>query len=130
MTTELWIVVAAVLALLVVVLVVGSVLARRRRISLRGDTQETPREVDRSGGYKASTGFDFSQGTAAPPEPVRRDTRPAPDLVGERTDTDDQPRVGDDASVPRDAPKRGITDVTLPEPATAPEPVAEPEPPV
>ncbi|AMY18732.1 Signal recognition particle receptor FtsY [Rhodococcus sp. PBTS 1] len=127
-TTELWIVVAAVLALLVVVLVVGSVLARRRRISLRGDTEEKPREVDRSGGYKASTGFDFSRGTAAPPEPVRRE--PArPDLPGERTDTDDQPRVGDDASVPRDAPKRGITDVTLPEPAAAPEASAAPEAP-
>ncbi|MBY6679954.1 signal recognition particle-docking protein FtsY [Rhodococcus sp. BP-316] len=114
-TTELWIVVAAVLALLVVVLVVGLVLQRRRRISLaRPDTTEQVREVDRSGGYKAGTGFDFSQGTAAPPEPAPR--KPIPEPTLERTDTDDQPRVGDDASVPRDAPKRGITDISLPDP--------------
>lgn len=115
MTTELWIVVAAVLALLVVVLVVGLVLQRRRRISLaRPDTTEQVREVDRSGGYKAGTGFDFSQGTAAPPTPAPR--KPIPEPTLERTDTDDQPRVGDDASVPRDAPKRGITDISLPDP--------------
>ncbi len=115
MTTELWIVVAAVLALLVVVLVVGLVLQRRRRISLaRPDTTEQVREVDRSGGYQAGTGFDFSQGTAAPPAPAPRKPTPEPTL--ERTDTDDQPRVGDDASVPRDAPKRGITDISLPDP--------------
>ncbi|MDQ1180033.1 fused signal recognition particle receptor [Rhodococcus sp. SORGH_AS 301] len=115
MTTELWIVVAAVLALLVVVLVVGLVLQRRRRISLaRPDTTEQVREVDRSGGYKAGTGFDFSQGTAAPPAPAPR--KPIPEPTLERTDTDDQPRVGDDASVPRDAPKRGITDISLPDP--------------
>ncbi|MBY6685875.1 signal recognition particle-docking protein FtsY [Rhodococcus sp. BP-149] len=114
-TTELWIVVAAVLALLVVVLVVGLVLQRRRRISLaRPDTTEQVREVDRSGGYKAGTGFDFSQGTAAPPAPAPR--KPIPEPTLERTDTDDQPRVGDDASVPRDAPKRGITDISLPDP--------------
>ncbi|WP_027505007.1 MULTISPECIES: signal recognition particle-docking protein FtsY [unclassified Rhodococcus (in: high G+C Gram-positive bacteria)] len=114
-TTELWIVVAAVLALLVVVLVVGLVLQRRRRISLaRPDTTEQVREVDRSGGYKAGTGFDFSQGTAAPPTPAPR--KPIPEPTLERTDTDDQPRVGDDASVPRDAPKRGITDISLPDP--------------
>ena len=115
MTTELWIVVAAVLALLVVVLVVGLVLQRRRRISLaRPDTTEQVREVDRSGGYQAGTGFDFSQGTAAPPAPAPR--KPIPEPTLERTDTDDQPRVGDDASVPRDAPKRGITDISLPDP--------------
>lgn len=115
MTTELWIVVAAVLALLVVVLVVGLVLQRRRRISLaRPDTTEQVREVDRSGGYKAGTGFDFSQGTATPPAPAPR--KPIPEPTLERTDTDDQPRVGDDASVPRDAPKRGITDISLPDP--------------
>ncbi|MBY6540874.1 signal recognition particle-docking protein FtsY [Rhodococcus sp. BP-349] len=114
-TTELWIVVAAVLALLVVVLVVGLVLQRRRRISLaRPDTTEQVREVDRSGGYTAGTGFDFSQGTAAPPAPAPR--KPIPEPTLERTDTDDQPRVGDDASVPRDAPKRGITDISLPDP--------------
>jgi fused signal recognition particle receptor len=114
-TTELWIVVAAVLALLVVVLVVGLVLQRRRRISLaRPDTTEQVREVDRSGGYKAGTGFAVSQGTAAPPAPAPR--KPIPEPTLERTDTDDQPRVGDDASVPRDAPKRGITDISLPDP--------------
>lgn len=129
MTTELWIVVAAVLALLIVVLVVGLVLQRRRRVSLSTRDTDAPDapEIDRSGGYTAGTGFDFSRGTSTPtPSPVRADTPTVPPL--ERTDTDDQPRVGDDASVPRDAPKRGITDISLPdldEPRTAPAPSAQ-----
>ncbi|MGB6181985.1 MAG: signal recognition particle-docking protein FtsY [Rhodococcus sp. (in: high G+C Gram-positive bacteria)] len=131
-TTELWIVVAAVLALLVVVLVVGLVLQRRRRISLaRPDAEpDTEREIDRSGGYTAGTGFDFSRGAKAPPAEVTSPAFPGPTdrppAFPDRTDTDDQPRVGDDASVPRDAPKRSITDVSLPDPVLdepAPAPV-------
>ncbi|KQU03267.1 cell division protein FtsY [Rhodococcus sp. Leaf7] len=136
MTTELWIVVAAVLALLVVVLVVGLVLQRRRRVSLsRPDSEAGPvKEVDRSGGYTAGTGFDFSRGTApaekAPAEKTPAEKTPVARPPLQRTDDDDQPRVGDDASVPRDAPKRGITDISLPDPVLdepAPAPV-EPEP--
>ncbi|MGW4089589.1 signal recognition particle-docking protein FtsY [Nocardia sp. NPDC004750] len=120
---EVWILIAAVAALLLVVLVAGFVRYKRGRVSLTPPTQE--KEVtDRSGGYAASGGFTFSRGGAATePQPV------------ERTDTEGQPHVGDDAAIPRDAPKRGITNVPLPdadvtEASVAPdvaEPAAEPE---
>src|SRR6478672_6352618 len=74
-TTGAWIAIAAALAVLLVVLVVGSLLYRRRQISLKApDTpQVTTAEKDRSGSYKADGGFNFSQGataTAPPREPV------------------------------------------------------------
>jgi fused signal recognition particle receptor len=102
----LWIAIAVVAVLVVVALVVGLVRYRRRRISLSSADTATP--VDRSGGYTASSGITFTQ--SAPAEPV------------ERIDTSGLPAVGDDATIPRDAPKRTIADVQLPEPA-----LAEPE---
>jgi fused signal recognition particle receptor len=103
----LWIAIAVVAVLVVVVLVVGLVLYRRRRIRLSSTDTATP--VDRSGGYTASSGITFTK--SAPAEPV------------DRIDTSGLPAVGDDATIPRDAPKRPIADIELPEPA-----VAEPEP--
>ena len=85
-------------------LVVGLVRYRRRRISLSSADTATP--VDRSGGYTASSGITFTQ--SAPAEPV------------ERIDTSGLPAVGDDATIPRDAPKRPIADVQLPEPRSSP----------
>jgi fused signal recognition particle receptor len=105
----LWIAIAVIAVLLVVALVVGLVRYRRRRIRLSSADTATP--VDRSGGYTASSGITFTK--AAPAEPV------------ERIDTSGLPAVGDDATIPRDAPKRPIADVALPE-----SPVAPPEPPV
>jgi fused signal recognition particle receptor len=98
-----WIAIAVVAVLVVVALVVGLVRYRRRRISL--SSADTATEVDRSGGYTASSGITFTR--SAPAEPV------------ERIDTAGLPAVGDDATVPRDAPKRTIADVQLPEPAPA-----------
>jgi fused signal recognition particle receptor len=97
----LWIAIAVIAVLLVVALVVGLVRYRRRRISLSSAETATP--IDRSGGYTASSGITFTR--AAPAEPV------------ERLDTSGLPAVGDDATIPRDAPKRSIADVQLPEPA-------------
>ncbi|BAD59014.1 putative signal recognition particle [Nocardia farcinica IFM 10152] len=123
-SAEAWIVIAAVAALLLVALVAGFVLYKRRRISLSAPTAEKEL-TDRSGGYTAAGGFTFSQGgtaTATRPEPLQR------------TDTEGQPHVGDDAAVPRDAPRRGITNVPLPEgdvtegPSGGGATVAEPEP--
>jgi fused signal recognition particle receptor len=105
----LWIAIAVIAVLVVVALVVGLVRYRRRRISLSSADTATP--VDRSGGYTASSGITFSQ--SAPAEPV------------ERIDTSGLPAVGDDATIPRDAPKRPIADVQLPE-APAPPPAPEP----
>jgi fused signal recognition particle receptor len=107
----LWIAIAVIAVLVVVALVVGLVRYRRRRISLSSADTATP--VDRSGGYTASSGITFTQ--SAPAEPV------------ERIDTSGLPAVGDDATIPRDAPKRTIADVQLPEAPVAP-PAPEPEP--
>ncbi len=105
MSETLWIAIAAIAALIVIaVLVVGLVRYRRRQISLSAGEQ-TP-TLDRSGGYAASTGITFS----------RTDT-------DDRIDTTGLPGVGDDAAIPRDAPKRPVCDVQLPQPGTAAPPV-------
>lgn len=131
----LWIAIAVIAVLLVAALVVGLLRYRKRRISLARPDTATP--VDRSGGYTASSGITFSQATptVTPPE-VKPPSRPEPTPPSrpdtappqpERIDTTGLPAVGDDATIPRDAPKRPIADVTLPEP-TAP-PVERPAPP-
>ncbi|WP_283606460.1 signal recognition particle-docking protein FtsY [Mycolicibacterium poriferae] len=135
MSEGLWIAIAVIAVLLVAALVVGLLRYRKRRISLARPDTATP--VDRSGGYTASSGITFSQSTPtvtppgvkppSGPEPTpasRPDTAPP---QPERIDTTGLPAVGDDATIPRDAPKRPIADVTLPEP-TAP-PVERPAPP-
>ncbi len=98
----LWIAIAVIAVLLVAALVVGLLRYRRRRISLSAPDTAAP--IDRSGGYTASSGITFT--ASAPPE--------AP--PSERLDTSGLPAVGDDATIPRDAPKRPIADVGLPEP--------------
>ncbi|MGW6624379.1 signal recognition particle-docking protein FtsY [Nocardia sp. NPDC055002] len=120
MSSQAWILIAAIAAVLLVALVAGFVLYKRRQISLA--PPEPDKELtDRSGGYTASGGFSFSQGGSTA-------TVPKPEPVPERTDTDGQPHVGDDAAVPRDAPRRGITDVPLPEGDVAvDEPVVVPD---
>jgi fused signal recognition particle receptor len=109
-TQGLWIAIAVLATLIVIAaLVLGLARYRRRRITL--SPQREPGELDRSGGYNASSGITFSQSapTVAP---------------AERIDTSGLPGVGDDATVPRDAPRRTISDVLLPEPV--PEPESEP----
>jgi fused signal recognition particle receptor len=118
----LWIAIAVAAALIVIAaLVVGLVRYRRRQIRLSAPEQTGT--LDRSGGYTASSGITFS----------RTET-------GDRIDTTGLPTVGDDATIPRDAPKRPISDVQLPEPDTSeieappgaaaptPSPAAEPAP--
>jgi fused signal recognition particle receptor len=111
----LWIAVAVVAVLVVAALVLGLVRYRRRQVSLSKPDAAIP--VDRSGGYTASSGISFSQSTETR-EPV--EAPPA-----ERLDTSGLPAVGDDATIPRDAPRRTISDVRLPEPPVEapPEPV-------
>jgi fused signal recognition particle receptor len=96
----LWIAIAVLIALAVLVaLIFGLVRYRRRRISFSAGTE--PGAIDRSGGYTASSGITFSQTTQA-----------------DRLDTTGLPAVGDDATIPRDAPRRTISEVELPEPET------------
>ena len=111
MSQGLWIAIAVAAALLIITaLVFGLVRYRRRQISL---SQPQPSALDRSGGYTASSGITFSQSTPIV-EPV------------DRIDTSGLPAVGDDATVPRDAPKRTISDVLLPEPEVITPTSAEP----
>ncbi|MBJ7336334.1 signal recognition particle-docking protein FtsY [Mycolicibacterium sp.] len=126
----LWIALAVIAVLVVAALIVGLVRYRRRQISLSSPEDATP--IDKSGGYTATSTISFTQATTTAPPPVAR-----PDGL---LDVEGLPAVGDDASTPRDAPKRSISDVQLPEvPApkapdvdTAPpeaEPVPEPDAP-
>jgi fused signal recognition particle receptor len=105
--------IAVVAALLVItILALGLLRYRRRQISLSA-REQTP-TLDRSGGYTASSGIAFSRTETV-----------------ERIDTTELPSVGDDATVPRDAPKPSITEIELPAqdataPPVEPEPVAAP----
>ncbi len=112
----LWIAIAVIAVLVVAALVVyGLVRFRRGKVSLDSSTStDTATPVDRSGGYTASSGITFTQSSAPAAAPPTTQTPP------DRLDTSGLPAVGDDATIPRDAPKRPIADVQLPEPPTAP----------
>jgi len=155
-STGAWIVIAAALAVVLVALVVGLTLYRRRQVSLKAQpkSQETPQlgtaeTKDRSGGYKAQSGFSFSQGTAAPPKPAPKPTpKPTPKAEPEPAPkprtvplpeevTEAPPATPAAPAEPKPAPKPAEPEPAEPEPAepepvepeVAPEPaVAEPEP--
>ncbi|OBI87354.1 signal recognition particle-docking protein FtsY [Mycobacterium asiaticum] len=111
MSEGLWIAIAVAAALIIITaLVIGLVRYRKRRIRLAPTSK--PDAIDRSGGYTASSGITFSKSPTA--EPV--------------LDTSGLPAVGDDAAVPRDAPKRTISEVHLPDPELETVPETEPEP--
>lgn len=118
MSAQAWILIAVIAAVLLVALVAGFVRYKRGRVSLTAPA-EKEQLTDRSGGYQAAGGFSFSQGgrgaTATPVPPGASPAGPAAPSPTERTDVEGQPHIGDDAAVPRDAPRRGITDVPLPE---------------
>ncbi len=129
MTTEvLWIAIAVIAVLIVAALVFGLVRHRRGRISLATPpVAEETKEIDRSGGYTASSAITFSQ--SAPADTVAAPPRvPPPVVTPEPTAFQGLPTVGDDATVPRDAPRRPIEDARLPEPELVtplPEPITE-----
>jgi fused signal recognition particle receptor len=110
----LWIAIAVVAALVVIAaLVLGLVRYRRRRIRLTPPSEgPQPSAIDRSGGYTASSGIMFSRTPT----------------VEDRIDTSGLPAVGDDATVPHDAPRRTISDVQLPEPEVVAPPPKAPTP--
>ena len=118
MSQGLWIAIAVIAVLIVVGLVIGSLLYRRRQVSLRSgpDAIEAATPVDRSGGYTASSGISFTQssGPAPVPAPVAKPVA--------KLDTTGLPGVGDDAAIPRDSLKRPIAQVHLPEPPVIEEP--------
>ncbi|MFD5091985.1 signal recognition particle-docking protein FtsY [Amycolatopsis thailandensis] len=114
-----WIVVVAVVVL-VAVLVAGLLIARRRRISLDESKAADVVEKPKGGGYTATGGIALAPGGEKTEEPEHP--------VEERPETDGQPAVGDDASVPRDSAQRTVRDVELPEPAETSAPEPEPAP--
>ncbi|MFF0607226.1 signal recognition particle-docking protein FtsY [Nocardia tengchongensis] len=127
-TAEVWILLAAIAAVLLVALVAGYALNKRRRISLTPEVTETKEVTDRSGGYQASSGFSFSQGAATDEREKVPATKAKPvPLPPERTDDEGQPHIGDDAAIPRDAGKRSIHEVRLPDPVQGPEPASAAE---
>ncbi|MCW2621531.1 MAG: ftsY, partial [Frankiales bacterium] len=116
---------------LVVALVVGLVLSRRRTVSLRpADGAAAEKPAPTKGKYTTGSSISFS---SAPSNTAVLDRPTPPEPTGtpswERTETDGQPGVGDDASVPRDSDRPELTDLELPtDLAPAPAPAAAPAP--
>ncbi len=110
------------LAVLVVALVVGGVLYRRRRVSLTSpEPAEVEKAKDRSGGYTAGGGFNFSQGpTVAPPAPRKPTPVPVEPPVAPEPPVTAQPPVTPEPPVTAEPP---VTESPRAESA----PVAEPE---
>ncbi|TQF67116.1 signal recognition particle-docking protein FtsY [Rhodococcus spelaei] len=132
MTTGAWIAIAAVVAVLLVALVVGAVLYRRRQVSLAPSDKTTTEALgeakDRSGGYKAESGFSFSQGATAtaPPKPKPEPVAPkvvVPPIV--------EPKVveaeAEAEAVEAEAIEPGVVEPTVAEPEVAETTVVEPE---
>ncbi|WP_241384214.1 signal recognition particle-docking protein FtsY [Rhodococcus sp. CH91] len=139
MSTGAWIVIAAALAVVLVALVVGLTLYRRRQVSLKAP--ETPQidsaeTKDRSGGYKAQSGFNFSQGAAAPPapapapKPAPKPAPPAPPTVPLPEEVTEAPPTAPAPAEPKPAePKPKPAEPEPVEPEVAPEPTRPaPEP--
>lgn len=139
MSTGAWIIIAAALAVVLVALVVGLTLYRRRQVSLQVKDKpqlDTAEAKDRSGGYKAQTGFSFTQGPSAtaPPQPVERPApekeAPAPRTVPlpeEVTEAPAAPPKPAPAPEPEVAPAAEPVADTVPAPEVAPAPEAEPQ---
>ncbi|MDT7724807.1 MAG: fused signal recognition particle receptor [Actinomycetota bacterium] len=116
-----WIVVVAVVVV-VLAFAAGLVIARRRKISFDETARLERERKPKPGSYQADSGIALAPGGQT--------TAPAPEEehpVVDRTEVDGQPAVGDDAAVPRDAPKRPLVDVALP-PEPEPVPLDEIEP--
>jgi fused signal recognition particle receptor len=107
-----WIVIAVVV-LLAAGLAIGLVIARHRRISLIASPPARPEVAGppAKGGYRAGGSISLS---ATPTLDVPQHP------VANRTETDGQPGVGDDAAVPRDSVRRDVVDVALPAEDVAP----------
>ena len=120
MSQGLWIAIAVIAVLVIAALVVGLVRYRSRQVSLHPGTDtaiEAATPADRSGGYTASSGINFTQSSG-----VATADRPRSDAPGFGAGL---PGVGDDAAVPRDSVRRPISEVRLPEAPPADEATTE-----
>ncbi len=110
MSQGLWIAISVIAVLVIAALVVGLVRYRSRQVRLRpatGSAIEAATPADRSGGYTASSGINFTQSSG-----VATADRPRSDAPGFGAGL---PGVGDDAAIPRDSVRRPISEVRLPE---------------
>ena len=125
MTTEgLWIALAVIAVLAVAALVVGLIRYRRGRISLApGEEVSPPKQIDRSGGYTASSGITFARSEDAEQVTMRtRDTLDTAPPV--------RPPTGGEPATP-DAPGLRLPEPELITPLPEPIPdIAEAGPPV
>ncbi|MEP6980072.1 MAG: signal recognition particle receptor subunit alpha, partial [Nakamurella sp.] len=123
MPTWVWIVIS-VAVLLVAGIGIGLALSRRHTVSLRptGGSADGERPAPTKGGYTTGSSISFS---SAPSGTAVLDRPETPEPDSERTETDGQPGVGDDASIPRDSIRPSIADVELPSelPTRDPSPV-------
>ncbi len=132
MPSWIWILIVL-LVVIAAVIVGGLVLSRRRRVSLRDDRPAVTTEVVKppvANKYQAGGSISFSAG---PGSAVAESVVIEPVVIEphyERTETDGQPGVGDDASVPRDSIRPEVIDVQLPEPELEPESAPKPTIPV
>jgi fused signal recognition particle receptor len=127
--TWIWIVIAVVVVL---ALAFGFGLSRARahRVSLteapKPIAPKAPEGEKPKGGYQAGGSISFSAGSGAAVAPKER-SRPVapvtPPVVPptERTETDGEPGVGEDAAVPRDEVRRDVVDVDLPADVVVPD---------
>ncbi|GAA1091629.1 signal recognition particle-docking protein FtsY [Tsukamurella strandjordii] len=97
MTTSTIAILIAVVAvvLVLIALATGYYLNKRRQVSLKDDTTE-PKSLDKSGGYQAGGGFNFSEGTRAK-EPVpatpKVEPKPAPEATAAPVPVDTEPEA-------------------------------------
>nr|WP_222618106.1 signal recognition particle-docking protein FtsY [Nakamurella sp. PAMC28650] len=114
MSTWIWIVIAVVVVL-ALGLGTGLVLGRRRKVSLIAPPPDPAtaevKPPPARGGYLAKGSISLSSTTAERTGPERTE----PSERTERTETDGQPGVGDDAAIPRDSIRRDVVDVELPD---------------
>lgn len=115
MPTWVWIVIA-VAVLVAAGIGIGLALSRRRTVSLR--TSEVSGEGEKptpsKGKYTTGSSISFSSAPSGTAVLDRPETPGTPEPGWERTETDGQPGVGDDASVPRDSLRPSIADLELP----------------
>ncbi|MGB3604518.1 signal recognition particle-docking protein FtsY [Gordonia sp. (in: high G+C Gram-positive bacteria)] len=121
-------IIIAIVAVLAFVGVTGYVLSRKRRISLSETeaaeqvTDGSQRQVDRSGGYKAESGFSFSQGGAGSAT-LERDEHPA--VVPPTGPTVCEPPVVEDAVVEEPVVEAPVVETPVGESPVAETPVVE-----
>lgn len=100
----LWVVIAVVVVAAIGV-IAGMLIVRKRRISLSESQRPKVEAQPERGGYQTSAGIALAPGR----------TETAPEHPAEERPEQDQSGVGEDAAVPRDEPRRTISDVPLPD---------------